>query len=242
MMSLSNFGEIGRRYLRGPAYIVMWAVSIFGALASLALLAVPRFFLPAEDVVILFQFSKNLAYTGAITFVTNGPHAEGATDVAWMVLIALGMKLGINAFLLITLVNAACLVLLSILLIRISGTQITTIPLLFIMGAFALMPQIFAAASGFSTLAFACLLVLMVGNFLHNNDFATPISSFVLCLFRPDGVVFAVPLLVAAFIIYPRRIRRLVLDVCLFVLPGAIYFLWRWRYFGQILPLPFLVK
>ena len=41
--------------------------------------------------------------------------------------------------------------------------------MLVIMGAFALMPQIFAAASGFSTLTFACLLVLITWCFLEKK-------------------------------------------------------------------------
>jgi hypothetical protein len=49
-------------------------------------------------------------------------------------------------------------------------------------------------------------------------------------------------MLLAALIIYPGRPRRLLADLALFVLPGLIYFLWRWHYFGQLLPLPFLVK
>jgi hypothetical protein len=45
---------------------------------------VPLRFLPAEDAVILFQYSRNLATPGAITYLANGPHVEGATDFAWV--------------------------------------------------------------------------------------------------------------------------------------------------------------
>jgi len=51
-----------------------------------------------------------------------------------------------------------------------------------------------------------------------------------------------VPILVAALLLYPGRTRRLALDAALFVVPGAIYFFWRWHYFGHLLPLPFMVK
>ena len=222
--------------------LLVWIVSIYGGIAALALLIAPRFLLPAEDAVILFQFSRNLAHTAAITYVPGGIHAEGATDFGWMVLLALGIKIGVSPFWLVALLNVVSLVLIGVLLIKIAGCKVNALALLFIAGSLALMPQIFAAVLGFSTLSFACLLVLLCFYFLQQNDMATPAAALALCLFRPDGVVFAIPLLIAALIIYPHRLRRLGLDTAIFVLPGVLYFLWRWHYFGELLPLPFLVK
>jgi len=223
-------------------WIALKLIAVWGALAAAALLVMPKFFLPAEDAAILFQYSRNLAHHGLISYNAAGPRAEGATDFAWMALLSLGMKLGLDPFWLIALINCACLVMLAVLVLKIAGQPLRSLALLFIMGAFALMPQIFAAASGFSVLPFECLLALLAWSFLNENDVAAPLVGLVLCLFRPDGVVFAVPLLLAALLVYPRRGRRLLLDVLLFVLPGFLYFLWRWHYFGEFLPLPFLVK
>lgn len=222
--------------------VLIRAVAVFGALTALCLLIIPKFFLPAEDAVILFQFSRNLALNGAITYVPFGPHAEGATDFAWMVLLSAGIKLGIDPFWLIAAINFISLILLAVLLLKIAGRKITPLPALFIMGAFALMPQIFAGIAGFSSLPFAVLLVLLTFCFLRQDDVAMPVVGLVLCLFRPDGVVFAVPMLIAALLVYPKAVRRAALDVALFVAPGLLYFAWRWHYFGQMLPLPFLVK
>jgi hypothetical protein len=222
--------------------LLVWIIATVGAVAALGLALAPKFILPAEDAVILFQYSRNLAQTGAITFIPGGVHAEGATDFAWMVFIALGMKLGIDAFWLIALVNVVSMALLGVLLVRIAGCKVTPLPLLFVSGAMALMPQIAGAALGFSVLPFAVLLVLMTWFFLQRNDVAVPITAIILCLFRPDGIVFAVPLMLAALILYPNRGRRFMLQAALFILPGILYFLWRWHYFGQLLPLTFLVK
>ena len=222
--------------------LLLWAVSAVGALAAVILLFLPRFYMPAEDAIILFQFSRNLAQTGAITYITNGPHAEGATDFAWMVLISLGMKLGLDPFWVVALLNFAGILLVAFLLIKISGRRVTLLPMLFIMGIFAIFPQFSAAAGGFSTLAFASVLLLLTLAFLRQNDIAAPLIGLFLCLLRPDGIIFAVPLLLAALVIYPARGRRLALDVALFVLPGLGYFFWRWHYFGTLLPLPFMVK
>jgi hypothetical protein len=221
---------------------VVWVVGGFGVFATLSLLLVPKFFLPAEDAVILFQYSRNLANSGAITFIPNGVRAEGATDFAWMVLLSVGMRLGLNAFWLIAFLNVAAILFLSFLLIRIAGSRVRPLSLFFVVGSFALMPQIFAAASGFSTLPYAFLLVFLASRFLCRDDIGTPLLGLTLCLFRPDGVVIAVPLLLSALVIYPQRFRRVALDTVLYIIPGIIYFIWRWRYFGQFLPLPFLVK
>jgi hypothetical protein len=203
---------------------------------------VPLFLDPSEDAVILFQYSRNLAETAAITFIRGGVHAEGATDFAWMLFLSLGMKLGIAAFWLVAVVNFASLFALGVLLLKIAETKVSALPLLFIAGCFGLMPQVTAAATGFSVLPFAVLMVLMTYRFLQRDDIGTPAAALALCLFRPDGVVFAVPLLIAALINYPDRWRRLRLDAAIFIVPGLIYFFWRWHYFGHFLPLTFMVK
>ena len=237
---------IQRREKSDPLRVVdsalVWIIAAIGAVAAVGLLVAPRFLLPAEDAVILFQYSRNLAETAAITYIHGGVHAEGATDFAWMLLIAFGMKLGISPYWLIAVINFISIFILGFLLIRISGKRITGLALLFVAGSFAMLPQITAAAQGFSTLPFACLLVLMTWRFLERDNVGTPVAALALCLFRPDGVVFAVPLLLAALIDYPDCWRRLRLDTALFVVPGLIYFFWRWHYFGHFLPLTFMVK
>lgn len=222
--------------------VLMWLIAAWGAVATVALILIPRFGMPAEDAVILFQYSRNLALTGAITYIPHGVHAEGATDFLWMVLIAIAIKLGAHPFWFVAVCNVLSLAALAWLLLRIAGERFRIVPALFIAGYFALFPQISAAAGAFSVLPFACLLTLLALVFLRQNDVATPAVSLLVCLFRPDGVVFAIPLLCAALVLYPNRLHRFKLDAALFVLPGIAYFLWRWHYFHLLLPLPFLVK
>jgi len=247
VISMPSFAGSDMTQDRAPSlqhmdWIGLWLIAICGFLGAAALLVVPKFFFPAEDAAILFQYSRNLADHGLISYNAAGPRAEGATDFAWMVLLSLGMRLGIDPFWLIALINCACLALLAILLLKIAGKPPRPLALLFIMGAFTLMTQIFAAASGFSVLPFECLLTLLAWSYLKENDVGTALVALLLCLFRPDGFVFALPLLLAAFVVRPRRMRRLLVYALLFVLPGLLYFLWRWHYFGEFLPLPFLVK
>jgi hypothetical protein len=222
--------------------ILVWIVAACGVLAALATLVAPKFLIPAEDAVILFQYSRNLATTNAITYIAQGPHAEGATDFLWMVLISLSIKLHANPMWIVATMNLLSLVVIAYFLLRMAGARIHPLAIAFLAGATALFPQFYAALLGFSVLPFAALLLAFVSSILEENAVATPLLALALCLFRPDGVVFALPLLFSSLLFESERSKRVILDVLLFILPGLIYFLWRWHYFHEFLPLPFLVK
>lgn len=207
-----------------------------------ALLAVPRFFLPAEDAVILFHYSQNLAHHGAITFYAGGPHAEGATDFAWMLLVAAAVCAHISPFWFTAVVNVLSLLLLSATLLRLAEVRVSPRRLLALVGCAALFPQIVAAASGFAVLPDALLLTVLVLCVEERRVELACVTALVLCLFRPDGVVFAVPLLIALLLSGQSRARTALAMAAIFVTPGVLYFLWRWHYFGELFPLPFLVK
>ena len=57
---------------------------MFGGLFALSYVYV----VPAEDAVILYEYAKNLAQTGLITYGVASVPIEGATDFLWMVVIA----------------------------------------------------------------------------------------------------------------------------------------------------------
>ena len=244
MGRLQNITLPSRRLTAGIGWkkLILWAVGIYGVATLLALFLLPHFILPAEDALILFQFSRNLANTGAITFNAHGARAEGATDFAWMAMIAAGIKLHISPYVMTSLFNVVSLIALPFVLARIAGRPLRMWAALFVMGAFGLIPQATAALLGFSVLPFSLLLATMVLCFVKRNELGLALTCLALCLFRPDGVVFSVPLLVAAVATAEDRWRRLGVFLTWFVIPGSFYFAWRWHYFGAMLPLPFLVK
>ena len=218
-------------------------LQLYGALALLALALVPLRFLPAEDAVILWEYSRNLAERGAITFIAGGPRVEGATDFGWMVLLAGAIRCGIPPFWFSAAANTAALLLLGVVLLRLARRRVTAGGLLLVAGAAALFRQIFAAASGFAVLENALLLALLVLLVERRRAALAASTALLLCLLRPDGIVFAVPMLLY-LLLQERGRRRAALAVILplFAAPGLLYFVWRWHYFGEMLPLPFLVK
>jgi hypothetical protein len=217
-------------------------LEVYGAVVLGLLALVPRYFLPAEDATVLFEYSKNLAGHGAITFFAGGPHAEGATDFAWMALVAGAMRLGLAPLWFSAAVNVVSLVGLSAVLLRLARLRISVRRVLAVAGCVGLFPQIFAAAAGFAVLPDAMLLALLVLMATERRVGWAALVGLALCLFRPDGVVFAVPLLIYAAFVSERRGRAWAEVAAIFVAPGMLYFAWRWRYFGELFPLPFYVK
>jgi hypothetical protein len=221
---------------------VLALLAAYGVVVLVLLALASHFFLPAEDAVILHQYSFNLARHGAITYYAGGPHAEGATDFAWMLLVAGGLRLGIAPMTLTTAANLCSLLLLARVLLSLANLPKRLFYMLAAVGAAGLMPQIFAAASGFAVLPDALLLAALTLAVIRERAAAAALLAFIFCLFRPDGIVFAGPLLGMLLFGREQRNRRALVLCLLFILPGAAYFFWRAHYFGMLLPLPFLVK
>ncbi|MBB5055653.1 hypothetical protein HDF16_000322 [Granulicella aggregans] len=217
-------------------------LTALGGVALILIVLVPLHFLPAEDAAILFQYSRNLASHGAITFLANGPRVEGATDFAWMALVAAGMRVGLAPLWTTTLFNVVSILTIAALLLRLADLRLTVRRLLLITGSIALVPQILAAASGFAVLTDAALLTALVFCTVKGRVAPAALFALALCLFRPDGVLFVAPLLAGLIVQSPSRGRSSAVIGGFFVVPGVLYFLWRWHYFGEFLPLPFLVK
>jgi hypothetical protein len=147
------------------------------------LMIVPKFFLPAEDAMILFAYSRNLAVHGAITFFAGGPHAEGATDFAWMALVAGAMRVGLDPHWFSAVINVGSLLGLALVLLRLGRVRISMLRVLTIAGSAALFPQIFAAATGFAVLPDALLLTLLVLLVTDGRVTWASLASLALCLF-----------------------------------------------------------
>jgi hypothetical protein len=228
--------------LAAPERALVWLLRVYGAICLILLMIVPKYFLPAEDAMILFAYSRNLAAHGAITFFAGGPHAEGATDFAWMALVAGAMRVGLDPYWFSAVVNVGSLLGLAVVLLRLARVRISMPRVLTIAGSAALFPQIFAAASGFAVLPDALLLALLVLLATEGRVAWASLASLGLCLLRPDGVVFVLPLLGYLVVSSKERARSLGMVAGIFLVPGILYFAWRGHYFGELFPLPFLVK
>lgn len=196
------------------------------------------FTIPAEDAVILFEYAKNLAERGMITYGGAPTPIEGATDFLWMVTIGLLKHLGVDEF-----ASALAFNFLGGVAIYRMARSLGMPALVAASGVLA-MPYLFSSLYGFSTLSFAAIYAGCLYLLLHRKA-GLYLALLVLCLVRPDGVVWGIGV-VALRLLEARTEGRLQVEAGrLFwqlVIPGVTYFAWRLWYFGEILPLPFLVK
>lgn len=193
---------------------------------------------PAEDAIMLFDYSRNLATRGVITYGTGSPvPVEGATDFLYMILIAVASKLGLSEFAAALLLNYLAILLICYLFWRISQSYF--LPLIAVLAT----PFLYATLLGFSAILFSAFYLLSLYLTLR-DDRRLYLSILCVCLLRPDGVVWSAGLLATRFIKLEKpqlaaEVRYLVMWL---IAPGIAYFAWRLWYFGEWLPLPFIVK
>src|SRR5882724_10091753 len=233
-----------RRSSLGVA-VAVFAIACAGGLAQLYAAH------PAEDAFILFKYAENVAHGHGIVYYAGGPRTEGATDFLWLMLLAAIVFAGGDVAVAAVVWNALGAALAAALLDReivrsgIGGAwrwALLVVPLAvpFVAGA----P---ASYLGFSSLLYQGLIlaafVVTAGN-SSRAAAAVPWMGLVITLFRPDGAFFAAAFVIAAG---ARELRasgrgRFLASTLGAVLVSAIYFGWRWAYFGELLPLPLHVK
>jgi len=203
---------------------------------------IPSHSFPSEDAAMLFQYSENLADGGVVSYNLGGAPTEGATDFLWMIILSVCYRMGLDTYLSATILSALALAGSAYLLYRLSGRRRQ---LMLPVAALALLavPQVFAAIQGFSPLVFGFFILLTMVGFLEKRAILTFAAAILTCLIRPDGVVFAMPLTAAFLLTNKSDLKPNLIKVFLIaVVPGVVYFAWRFTYFDSLLPLPFYVK
>lgn len=228
---------------RGPLIavsVLLTVVFLVGAWAA--------WFLTIDDAFISFRYSANLAAGHGPVWNVDGPRVEGFTNFAWVVWSGLGAWLGL-ALPLFAKVTSLLLGLGTLyLLIREGHRRAGLTGVLAGAGAYVVfLPTYFHISAGLETVAFAAVLlrVVVLGlRVLANERVRTwepPVLLLLLGMLRPEGVLAALPVVVLWF--WRERGRASARWWTLgAVVVGAAYFVWRWRFYGQLLPNTFYVK
>lgn len=194
-----------------------------------------------EDAYILFTYSTNLASGHGIVWdLTHGP-AEGATDFLWMVLLAGLQHLGIDVGATAALLNALGVALSYFVIARIA--DLPGLALHILLAAALLLSHLTAASLGGFSTHFYCGMFALACYFAVCRQY--PQLAFALLalgLVRPDGVILALGIIAVVSLNERRELLRNGAYFAGAVLLAAGYFLWRWSYFGLVLPLPLIVK
>jgi hypothetical protein len=220
--------------------LVLLAVFLAGAWAA--------WFFTIDDAFISFRYSANLADGHGPVWNVDGPRVEGFTNFAWVVWSGLGAVLGI-ALPLFTKVTSLLLGLATLyLLIREGHRRAGLTGVLVGAGAYVVfLPTYFHITAGLETAAFAAVLLRVVVLGLRVlagervRTWEPPVLLLLLGMLRPEGVLAALPVFALWFWRERGRVSARWWTVAAVVV-GAAYFVWRWQYYGQLLPNTFYVK
>lgn len=231
------------------------APHVVAVLATVAFIALGLWVLwqafPKDDAYILFTYAENLAAGEGIVYNSSGPRTEGATDFLWMVVLAGLTATGVDIVLVALALNAAGLYLLTWLLARhslIEGGGLRGNLHLFLLAAVILGSRIAdASVAGFNTAlytAFCLLLFVLYESDERRQQLWVPAVAILIGLIRPDGVFIGVTAtLLGLWKVWDQPWRkRYLVHAGVAGLVGVAYFLWRYSYFGLLLPLPLYVK
>ena len=195
------------------------------------------YFHPQEDAAILFRYSENLANSGVISYNLYAQATEGATDFLWMIILSFFYKIGLDTFFSAILINLISLIFLSNIFrkkFNLSNEYILIIFFLhFSFGFF------WASIFGFSILLIELVLLLLMIATYEENLNKILFFSFIGTLLRPDFFLFI--FFINTYFFFKSEFREKII-ILIFVLFGILYFFLRYKYFGELFPLPFYVK
>ena len=228
-------------------WLAIWVVGII-ACSILLLVHAYSYNYVVDDAYISFRYAQNLADGKGLIF-NPGERVEGYTNFLWVMITALGVKLGMDPVGLSKALGFGFAILSMLVVFRyakvVYGQQ----------GLMRLAPLALLAASpplavwalaGLETTMFAFLVTLAVLSHVRATEKGRLplVSAAVLvlaALTRPEGLVFAMILLLDLVIAYRLRPK-----VMLWLLPFLVvylpYFIWRYQYYGYLFPNTFYAK
>ncbi len=211
-----------------------------------------------DDAYITFRYSKNLATGFGPTYNPGQSPVEGYTTFLWMLLMTLPHLIGVNVAtfskILGVLLTCGTFALISLLTFTLTRGFPGKARLFFgSFGAFllAMLPiTSIHAIAGMETGLFIFLTALMVymvtQGLLDGSRLLlwSPLVGLLIGMTRPEGNAIALLLLAFGWFFSTSAIRKKMIwySLGLYVLPGAVYFAWRYLYYDLILPLPFYMK
>lgn len=198
-----------------------------------------------DDAFITYRYALHWADGAGPTWNPGADPVEGFTNFAWMAWHVPFAALGVPLPLVSKLTSAACAAATAWMLLREPATRVGKAGAL---GAYLLfLPTYVHVVAGLETAAFAVVLLraaVLGTRVLRGRPvraWELPLLLLAAGTLRPEGAVAVLPAL-AAWLWTGRRERGPWTWTVAAAVVGAGYFLWRWSYYGQLLPNTFYVK
>jgi len=214
---------------------------------------------PLDDDFIHYRYARNLLAGEGLVY-QPGERVEGFAAPLWILVLAAGMRLGVEPWTVSLLVSALCAALAAFAVgafwnlrqeqngsaagradperAQAQGGSAWPIPALLLAGAPAFA---FHGAAGLGTLLLAALLALWLWRYEAAVQADAPARGAALflglaTLARAEAILFAL------FFLREERRRGRALPAWLAFTPLAAWWVFRWIYYGRFLPVPYLVK
>lgn len=202
----------------------------------------------------LLRYSEHVAQGHGITWNIGEKPVEGATDFLYMMAIAAISKVsGLGVVASARLLISACWLLLPPVIFvatrrTLAGNRWFCAALALYMAA-GPASKFISTCYGVTVIALAVAITWWLANELIYRkvtwmaSWGMAFSALILGLIRPEGNLLAFFILLA--VVFKRRRQAIPVAVSFIAVLGSLglgYFLWRWHYFGYLLPNPFYVK
>ncbi len=227
-----------------------WEVWVFSGVFGIFLIQVFFYFgYLLDDAYISLRYAHNLIDGHGLVF-NPGERVEGYTNFLWVLLGAAFLALGVDAMTALQMVSAVLTVAILVLVHQLGKVVDPRGPPA-VVWLLAAASFAYYATTGMETTLFAALttgaVYLSLIETLGGRRRGSVALFVLLALTRPEGVfVFGLSIAVLAGLERFRRgdwgLRRRLVDGALFAALYGVYFLWRWSYYGELLPNTFYAK
>lgn len=191
----------------------------------------------SDDAFISLRYAEHFARGDGFVF-NVGERVEGYTDFLWVLLIGLGIRVGLPAPELAIVLSLLSFAALLVLVARVSKRE--AFPLAVILTAASYTVASFATG-GLETVFAAALVLLAFHEADRERPFTAGLAGVAAALAHPDHVLFGAALGLA-MLLTSRSLRVGLTFAAPFLLIGLPWFLWRWRYYGDLMPNTYYAK
>ncbi len=217
------------------------------ALAGVAIAAVLwqyRLRFPFDDTFISFRYAEHLASGDGLVWNIGGPPTEGFTNFLFVLLLAVSRFFTHHLLAASQAFGLASTVISGILIYNIVATLRNQYAGLLAVLFYWLTPLTWInAMSGMETSVFVLFIILAIFFTAHKRITLAFIASFLATLTRPEGAALALLIIIVSVANVRTEWKRITLRFILaFVVPTALYAVWKYSYFGSLLPNAFYVK
>lgn len=204
-----------------------------------------------DDAYISFRYSLNLANGHGLVWNVGGEPTQGYTNFLFVILTAIGIKVGASAETTAHLLNALGLVLIGLAIyamtrqfskrpfLRMIPALIGVVAPISLLNAMTGMETVFWTGLVFVPMAFV-LIYLVEPRRRWLLGFA--VTALMGCLTRPESVLLAILWFGVLFVAAAGKRREVFVAGVAFGLLGLLYVGWLQAYFGAVLPNSFFVK